>query len=134
MSLSVTISTYQHSDFMPLIGLLMEALPHEAMSPELFARKVLLDPNFDPNGAFVARGPNGLVGFLLAITRKRPLEDGPIGYGTRLDYPVGGYARRAETRNRNRASPCGGNMAAATGANRSLGFALRPELLDSRRG
>lgn len=77
MFLPVTISTYQHSDLMPLIGLLMEALPHEAMSPELFARKVLLDPNFDANGAFVARSSNGLLGFVLAITRKRPLEDGP---------------------------------------------------------
>ncbi len=77
LALPVTISTYQHSDLMPVVGLLMEALPGEPMSQELFARKVLLDPNFDANGAFVARSPNGLLGFLLAITRKRPLEDAP---------------------------------------------------------
>ena len=77
MSLPVTISTYQHNDLMPVIALLMEALPLEPMSPELFARKVLLDPNFNPNGAFVARSANGLLGFLLTIARKQPLEDAP---------------------------------------------------------
>jgi GNAT superfamily N-acetyltransferase len=53
-------------------------LPAHDISEGQFVRKVLLDSNFDPEGAFVARDAGGSVaGFLLSIARKPQLESGP---------------------------------------------------------
>lgn len=62
--------------------LLRLSLPLEAVTEASFTRKVLLDPNFDAAGALAAWDPSGeAVGFLLALTRRRPLEDGPSDRG-----------------------------------------------------
>lgn len=75
---SFSITPYQSDDLGPVLLLLYYALPAEAITESAFARKVLLDPNFEPNGAFIARSDTGaVVGFLLALVRRRPLEDAP---------------------------------------------------------
>jgi mycothiol synthase len=62
-----------------VLRLLKRNLPKESITEESFTRKVLLDPNFDPNGALTAFDVYGeAVGFLLALRRRRPLEDGAV--------------------------------------------------------
>jgi GNAT superfamily N-acetyltransferase len=58
-----------------VVALLQRTLPTEGITPAAFARRVLLDPNFDPDGAQVALCDQGVVGFALALRRRRPLED-----------------------------------------------------------
>jgi GNAT superfamily N-acetyltransferase len=71
------IASYQGEDFEPVVSLLQSALIADTISPPLFTRKVLLDPNFSPDGALVAKIGDEVVGFLLAIARRNILEDGP---------------------------------------------------------
>jgi mycothiol synthase len=72
-----SLQTYQPEDLAAVIAFLRLELPTEAITEAGFARRVLLDPNFVPEGAFVARGNGGEIrGFLLALTRRRPLEEG----------------------------------------------------------
>lgn len=71
------VHRYETDDLEAVTALLRSELPAEPITETAFARKVLLDPNFDPNGALVARdADNSVVGFLLALIRRRPLEDG----------------------------------------------------------
>lgn len=73
-----TIAPYSLRDFEPVVRLLQDCLPLEPIMPESFARRVLLDVNFDPQGALVAKdGDDAVVGFLLALDRKVSLEDAP---------------------------------------------------------
>ncbi len=72
-----TITPYPGEEFYEVVELLTRCLHSDPMSPALFTRKVLLDPNFDTDGAPVARVGDEIAGFLLAVKRKRPLEDGP---------------------------------------------------------
>jgi mycothiol synthase len=72
-----TIYPYQGEDFAPVVSLLQDSLTVDTITPALFTRKVLLDPNFAPEGALVARVDDEVVGFLLAIARRHVLEDGP---------------------------------------------------------
>jgi GNAT superfamily N-acetyltransferase len=60
--------------------LLMQTLPTENISDN-FVLKVLLDPNFDPAGALVAMDGDWAIGFVLALTCKRPMEDAPMENG-----------------------------------------------------
>lgn len=61
-----------------MLRLLRRTLPQEPITEASFVRRALLDPNFDEEGALVARDETGeIVGFLLALRRRRPLEDGP---------------------------------------------------------
>jgi len=71
------VRPYAGPEFAAVVRLLARALAGDAMTEGLFARKVLLDPSFDPQGAPVAWMDGRPVGFLLAIARVRPLEDGP---------------------------------------------------------
>lgn len=72
----IVIRPYGFRDLYGVVQLLNHALPTEAISPERFTERVLLDPNFDPNGALVAQEQGkGAVGFVLALRRKYPLED-----------------------------------------------------------
>lgn len=76
-------------------------LPNEAISETRFARQVLLDPNFDPNGAIIAQDGDRIVGLCLAMGRRTPLENAPDdrdrGYLTLLavaeDYRRRGVGR-----------------------------------------
>src|SRR3989442_3423903 len=72
----VTIQQYRGTDISKVVDLLSVSLTADPVTPALFTRRVLLDPNFDLEGAPVARVGDAVVGFLLALARKRPLEDG----------------------------------------------------------
>ncbi len=82
------LESYRGAHIAPVLDLLAEALPADAIGQSLFVRKVLLDPNFQPEGATVATDDSGVVGFALAIVRRVPLEDAPMdtdrGYLTLL--------------------------------------------------
>jgi GNAT superfamily N-acetyltransferase len=71
------LGSYAGEDFYEVVDLLAACLTADAVTPALFTRKVLLDPNFDPAGAPVVRARDEITGFLLALARRRPLEDGP---------------------------------------------------------
>ena len=73
----IELSPFAGEEIYEVAGLLERCLTADAMTPAILARKVLLDPNFDPEGAVVARSDEDLAGFLLALARRRPLEDGP---------------------------------------------------------
>ncbi len=76
-----TITPYGGSftDFFSLQALLGRVMAADPDVPAAFARKALLDPNFDRQGLLLARDPHGedLLGFALAVARKQVLEDGP---------------------------------------------------------
>lgn len=77
------------NDYAPLLDALDPGVP----GPEAFARRVLLDPNFDPAGALVVRRGGACVGGAVAIARRVPLEnappDGDRGYLTLLKVDPG---------------------------------------------
>ncbi|MCW3098289.1 MAG: GCN5-related N-acetyltransferase [Chthonomonadaceae bacterium] len=74
----VQISPLNRGHLSSLLRLLRQSLPQEPITDTSFTRKVVLDPNFDASGALVAHDDAGeVLGFLLALTRRRPLEDGP---------------------------------------------------------
>ena len=72
------VSPFSGACLAGVVRLLKDSLPKEAITEASFTRKALLDPNFDPAGALTACDARGeVLGFLLALTRRRPLEDGP---------------------------------------------------------
>ena len=73
---SVSIATFSPADLAGVVRLLAASMPAERITVGEFTRRVLLDPNFDRKGAPVARSASGeAIGFLLAIARRRSLED-----------------------------------------------------------
>ncbi len=76
-SVTSTIEAISGGDLEVTVALLHECLTADVISQDLFVRKVLLDPNFDSNGAFAAKHDGQVIGFLLAIARRHRLEDGP---------------------------------------------------------
>lgn len=65
-----------HGDLLDdVVLLLQQSLPADPISRSLFVRKVLIDPNFAPEGAPVAVINGQVVGFGLSIARRLPLED-----------------------------------------------------------
>ncbi len=81
---NISIRHYQGGDEKAIVDLWNEALPQDTVSDLLFRNRVLLDPNFDPKGCFIAVDNSlNLVGFLLAIYRKTPL------FGTDIEPDIG---------------------------------------------
>src|SRR5438552_2691577 len=75
--MNTAIEPFQPDDFQDVLRVLGEAMPHDPISPARFTRQVMLDPNFRPEGALVARRDGAAVGFCLAIARQVPLENAP---------------------------------------------------------
>jgi len=74
----VTLAAFTPHDLEPAVKLLRRCLPLENVTVEQFARRVLLDPNFDRGGAIVARSRGGeIVGFVLAMAMKDPSAEAP---------------------------------------------------------
>jgi mycothiol synthase len=73
----MTIRAFEQQDMQAVCRLLRESLSMESISETKFVRQVLLDPNFDPQGAPVAELDGTVAGFALAIVRRFPLEDAP---------------------------------------------------------
>jgi mycothiol synthase len=83
------IQPYRSEDMHQILAVLAQAMPYDPISTARFTWQVLLDPNFRPQGALVARGgvlQGQVVGFCLAVARQVPLEnalpDGDRGYVT----------------------------------------------------
>lgn len=70
---TITIRPYRGEDEAQVITLWNAAMTHDRIVPSVFRTKVLLDPNFNPNGLLVAEEGSDLRGFVLAIARQVPL-------------------------------------------------------------
>lgn len=68
------IRTYQSGDELGIVNAWNESLPYDPINMRLFCNKILLDPNFDPQGAIVAaRDDNQIIGFTLTLVRRLPM-------------------------------------------------------------
>jgi GNAT superfamily N-acetyltransferase len=74
---SIAIRCYEPNDLRQVVELLNRCLTKDPLTSATFQRKVLLDPNFDPNGALLAVDGDRTVGFVLGLVRKYRLEDAP---------------------------------------------------------
>jgi mycothiol synthase len=73
--MTFAIRNYQPGDEQAIVASWQESLPYDPVNLELFRKKILLDANFDPEGAIVATDQEGkVVGFLLAIVRRLPMH------------------------------------------------------------
>lgn len=72
------LRTFRGGDEHNIIALWNSAMPSDVIGQRTFLRKVLLDPNFDSRGLIVAESAEGqlLVGFILAMVRKTPIDAG----------------------------------------------------------
>lgn len=72
---AIIVSPFCYKDTKALIALWNRSLPIDGINLDIFERKVLLDPNFDAEGLFIAKTASyELVGFVLGIVRRVPLE------------------------------------------------------------
>ncbi|MBN1246234.1 MAG: GNAT family N-acetyltransferase [Anaerolineae bacterium] len=74
----VRIRPYAAGDTAELLQLWALSMPQDAINEAVFLKKVLLDPNFDARGCLVAEVADRLVGFILAIVNKVPLDIEPV--------------------------------------------------------
>lgn len=65
---------YRSGDEVAIVNVWNEACPEDPMSLSIFAKRVLVDPNFSSDGLILYEEGNHLVGFLLAMVRKLPLS------------------------------------------------------------
>lgn len=72
---TVTIAPFQPADLNGVVALINRELTVDPTTSEIFQRKVLLDLNFDPQGAPVARDGERIVGFMLGSVRRYLMED-----------------------------------------------------------
>jgi len=69
-----TIRTYRGGDEKGIVAAWQKSLPYDPIDLKLFRKKILLDPNFDPEGAIVAVDEEGeIIGFVLALVRRLPM-------------------------------------------------------------
>lgn len=72
----MTIRTFIGTDAYVLPGLWNEAFPHERVTREQWIAKVMLEPNFSPEGLFVAEENGKIIGFSNAVFRRIPMIAG----------------------------------------------------------
>lgn len=77
------IRTFQNGDEVGIVELWNEVLVHDPINPNRFRKQILLDANFDPKGLIIAEEDGKIVGAVLAITRKLPMD------GTNLESDTG---------------------------------------------
>ncbi|MDI2587182.1 GNAT family N-acetyltransferase [Psychrobacillus sp. NEAU-3TGS] len=75
--------SFRSGDEIGIIELWNKVLNRDPINASRFRKQVLLDANFDPNGLIVAVQEERIVGAILAITRKLPME------GTNLESDTG---------------------------------------------
>ncbi len=75
MKSEITYRAFSAEDEHRVVALWNSCLPRDEISLASFRRKVVLDPNFDPDGCPVALADGSIVGFLLAIRRRYPYFD-----------------------------------------------------------
>ncbi|HWV23189.1 MAG TPA: GNAT family N-acetyltransferase [Thermomicrobiales bacterium] len=72
MSPSITIRPYAGTDEAAVLGVWNAAMFADPITATTFRAKVLLDPNFDPDGCLVAEVDGEVRGFILSIVRRVP--------------------------------------------------------------
>jgi mycothiol synthase len=75
MSNKVTIAPFQPNDLDGVVDLLLREMTADPTTSANFQRRVLLDLNFNPLGAPVARDGDKVVGFMCGMVRKYMMED-----------------------------------------------------------
>lgn len=75
LSGTVKVRAYRAEDEHSVQGLWNVCLPRDEISLTIFRRKIILDPNFDERGCFVAEVDGRIIGFLLSIRRRYPYYD-----------------------------------------------------------
>lgn len=63
------IRSYRPGDEFNIIDLWNKCMIYDPVTKEVFAKKVLIDPNFNPEGAKVVETDGEIVGFILTIAR-----------------------------------------------------------------
>ena len=66
------IRSYRGADEDALLDLWRMTMTHDRITPAVWRTKVLLDPNFDPDGLLVAEEDGALVSFVLSLVRRVP--------------------------------------------------------------
>ena len=66
--------TFQNGDETGIMELWNDVLSHDPINKKRFRNQVLLDANFDPEGMIVAVDGECIIGAILAITRKLPMD------------------------------------------------------------
>jgi ribosomal protein S18 acetylase RimI-like enzyme len=100
--MKVVIRAYRGADEAALLRLWNGSLTHDPIDAATLRTRVLLDPNFRPDGLLVAEAEGALVGFVLGLTRQTPLflqglepERGWItAFGVRPDRRRAGIGRQ----------------------------------------
>ncbi|WP_419959956.1 GNAT family N-acetyltransferase [Psychrobacillus sp. BM2] len=75
--------TFKNGDEVGIIELWNDVLKHDPINQTRFRKQIMLDANFDPKGLIVAVRDEKIIGAILAITRKLPME------GTNLESDTG---------------------------------------------
>lgn len=70
----VTIRPYRGADEATLIALWNAAMPRDRINAAVLRTRVLLDPNFCPQGLLIAEEAGEAVGFCLSLARQVPLD------------------------------------------------------------
>ncbi len=75
MSKKVTVAAFQPNDLDGVVDLLLREMTADPTTSANFQRRVLLDLNFNSEGAPVARDGDKVVGFMCGMVRKYMMED-----------------------------------------------------------
>lgn len=73
--MNYTIRNYRAEDEHAVVELWNRSLPNDEILLNTFRRKIILDPNFDLRGCFVAVAKKQIIGFMLSIRRRYPYYD-----------------------------------------------------------
>ena len=71
--MNIAIRPFRGADEPALIRLWNASMTHDPLAAAVFRTRVLLDPNFQPEGLLVAEAGGHLVGFVLSLIRQVPL-------------------------------------------------------------
>lgn len=69
----ILLRNFEDGDEKGVVELWNRCLVRDPITPGIFRRKVILDPNFDPAGCTVAVAGGEVVGFMLALVRRVPM-------------------------------------------------------------
>ncbi|MBQ8880087.1 MAG: GNAT family N-acetyltransferase [Clostridia bacterium] len=70
------IRNFNGKDIEEVIRLWNEVTPHSIIDNRTFVKNILLDPNYDERGFFLYEYEGEIVGFILAIIRRVPVDNG----------------------------------------------------------